>query len=114
MTLALAVGLTLGFSAWNTALIRHGQVQNHSTLVNTAAAASDARVTANAVRSCVTPGMPCFDRAQRRTAGAVANINRVVILAAACAVGVPPTLSVADRQSAIQTCVIERLSAGRP
>jgi hypothetical protein len=61
------------------------------------------------VQSCTTPGQPCFHEAQKRTAGAVASINRVVILAAACAVG--RTGTVAEIQTAIQACVIDRLAA---
>lgn len=88
--------------------IRHGQVQNHSTLVNTADAAKSAQDTAEAIHSCVTPGEPCFERAQRQTADAVSNINRVIIAAAACAVGQTGTR--ADIQSAIQACVIDDLA----
>lgn len=37
------------------------------------------------IRSCTTPGMECFDRGQKQTADAVADINRVAVYAAACA-----------------------------
>lgn len=37
------------------------------------------------IRSCTTPGRECFDEGQKRTADAVADINRVAIYAAACA-----------------------------
>jgi hypothetical protein len=70
--------------------------------------------TTDLIRSCVDPSGRCFKRGQRRTAQAVADINRVIVLAAACSVGVPPSLSVADRQVAIQSCVIDRLAARRP
>lgn len=111
-TLALIATLVLGLTAWNTALIRHQQVQNRGTLVNTASAAHDAKVTADAIHSCVTPGESCFERAQRRQAGAVQSINHVVILAAACSSGLAPGLPVAEKQSRIQTCVIDRLAVG--
>jgi hypothetical protein len=61
------------------------------------------------IKSCTTPGEKCYDAGQKRTGHAVANINRVVILAAACAVGQHGT--VAEIQNAIQTCVIDRLAA---
>jgi hypothetical protein len=63
------------------------------------------------IRSCTTPGEPCFQAAQKRTGDAVANINRVVILAAACAVG--KTGTVVEIQTAIQSCVIQRLAASQ-
>lgn len=89
-------------------LIRNQQVQNTGVVASTNNAARDARNTSMAVRSCVTPGQPCFERAQKQTAGAVANINRVVILAAACAVG--KTGTTAEIEAAIQSCVIDGLA----
>ena len=69
--------------------------------------------TLDAVRSCTTPGRQCYEAGKQQTAGAVANINRVVILAAACSVGLDPHMKVADRQTAIQNCVIDRLARQR-
>lgn len=89
-------------------LIRNQQVQNTGVVASTNSAARDARNTSMAVRSCVTPGLACFERAQKQTAGAVANINRVVILAAACAVGKTGTTS--EIEDAIQSCVIDGLA----
>ena len=62
------------------------------------------------VKSCTTPGQPCYERGQQQTAGAVATINRVVVLAAACSVGISPALTVVERQARIQGCVIDRLA----
>lgn len=70
--------------------------------------------TLDAVRSCTTPGRKCYERGKTQTAGAVANINRVVILAAACSVGLDLKMPVADRQAAIQNCVITRLAQQTP
>lgn len=70
----------------------------------------DTHTTADLIKSCVEPSGDCFRQGQRRTASAVADINRVVILAAACASGLPPGMSVSDRQAHIQTCVIDRLA----
>lgn len=88
--------------------IRHQQVQSAGTLRSADAAAKSAQDTADAIHSCVTPGEPCFQQAQRQTAGAVASINRVVILAAACAVGRTGTVS--QIQAAIQNCVVQGLA----
>ena len=57
------------------------------------------------IRSCTTPGQECFERGQRQTADAVADINRVAIIAAACA-DKPRRQSVEQ----IQSCVIARLA----
>lgn len=72
--------------------IRHSQVTNHQTL--------------HAIKDCTRPDGRCYQRGQRRTARAVSSINRVVILAAACA-SQEPGQSVAR----IQACVIDRLAA---
>lgn len=64
--------------------------------------------TTDLIKSCVEPTGKCYLRGQRKTAGAVASINRVVILAAACAVG--RTGTVAEVQSQIQACVIDGLA----
>jgi hypothetical protein len=65
------------------------------------------------IKSCTTPGQPCYARGQSQTADAVGNINRVVILAAACAVGKTGNESHVEAQ--IQSCVIDGLAkdAGR-
>lgn len=68
----------------------------------------DNRDTLQLIRSCTTPGLACYDRGQARTADAVADINRVVILAAACA-SQHGTHSVTQ----IQACVIRGLAEGK-
>lgn len=60
------------------------------------------------IRNCTTPGRPCYERGQRQLAAAVGDVNRVVVLAAACASG-PVTKTEAE----IQTCVLERLKPRR-
>lgn len=69
---------------------------------------------ARQIESCTTPGEPCSERGQRQTAKAVGDINRVVILAAACSVGLDQSLSVTQRQDRIQSCVIDRLATADP
>ena len=70
----------------------------------------DTKASLALIRSCTSPGGECYKRGQQQTGAAVATINRVVILAAACSVGLPRGLSVDERQTRIQSCVIERLS----
>jgi zona occludens toxin (predicted ATPase) len=101
----LALLAVFALTSWGVYLIRNQQVQNATTLESAQSAARDAAQTARVIESCTTPGRACFNRSQRRTADAVANINQVVIIAAACA-GQHPGKSVAE----IQNCVINRLA----
>jgi hypothetical protein len=98
----LFVGISLALLLLVTAVIvgqiRHQQGQSYGTLQSANAAARSAQET----------GEPCFERSQRHTASAVSSINRVVILAAACAVG--RTGTVAEIQTQIQACVINGLA----
>lgn len=70
--------------------IRQAQKDNYATL--------------RTVKSCTTPGRPCYERSQRQTARAIASINQITIFAAACAAG-------PERRSApqIEQCVLNRL-----
>lgn len=86
------------------AAIRQTQLENTPT-GDKLLAASDRII------DCTEPTGDCYKDGQRRTAQAVGNINRVIVLAAACSVGLDPALDVAERQTEIQSCVIERLSA---
>lgn len=61
------------------------------------------------ITSCTTPGGACYERGQQQTGDAVSNINRVIIAAASCAVGKTGTPAVIE--TAIQSCVINRLAA---
>jgi hypothetical protein len=65
-------------SAVKASQIRESQVTNTKTLDTT-------QRTLDAVLDCTTPGRKCFDRGQKQTADAVADINKVAVLAAACA-----------------------------
>lgn len=107
---AVAV-LVMGFAAMFvrqatlTAQIRDTQV------TNTRARESSDKVLTT-IEDCTQPAGKCYQRGQKQTAAAVGDINRVVILASACSVGLDSRLSVAERQTAIQSCVIERLARG--
>ena len=62
------------------------------------------------ILDCTDPNGQCFKDSQERTAKAVGDINKVIVLAAACSVGLDPGMTVAQRQDEIQNCVIERLA----
>lgn len=57
------------------------------------------------IKGCTTPGMRCYERTQRQTARAVGDVNRVIVLAAACASG-----STIRTQVEIQACVLRGLA----
>ena len=67
--------------------------------------------TLDRVNDCTQPSGECFKRGQEQTAKAVGDINRVVVLAAACSVGLDQKLGIDERQSQISSCVIDRLAA---
>lgn len=58
------------------------------------------------VKGCTTPGSDCYDRGVRQTARAVADINRVVVLAASCAD--QPDVQTTDE---IEACILRELEA---
>lgn len=78
-------------------------------LDNVRGAQKDARSTGVRIEDCTTPGRECFERGQKQTAAAVASINRVAILAAACA-DKPHRQTVEQ----IQACVIAELARQQP
>jgi glutaminase len=78
--------------------IRGSQVTNTKTLNN-----SDQVL--KVIQDCTQPDGECYKRGQSQTAAAVSSINKVVILAAACA-GQHPGQSVVQ----IQNCVVKRLA----
>lgn len=84
VSLILGVVVLLGFSAWTVTLIRDTQVGSRTTLQQARNAAAAAKVTADRIEDCTSPGGACFERAQRQTSGAVAGINTITVRAAAC------------------------------
>jgi hypothetical protein len=64
------------------------------------------------ILDCTDPNGQCFKDSQERTAKAVGDINRVIVLAAACSAGLDPNLTVDQRQTQISECVIDRLALG--
>lgn len=69
--------------------------------------------TQQTIRGCVDPDGECSKRGQEQTAKAVGDLNRVTILAAACAGELPPGLTVDQRVDLISACITKRL-AERP
>lgn len=106
LAVVVLVGGLLAVCTYSVVVIRETQVTNVKRTANS-------NRTLAAIEDCTQPAGECFKRGQRRTAGAVADINRVVILAAACSVGLPSDLTVGKRQSEIQQCVIDRLALTR-
>ena len=78
--------------------IREAQKVNTGTLTTS-------EKTLDRINDCTTPGRKCYDKGQTRTAKAVGDINRVIVLAAACA-DKPQRQTVVD----IQNCVIAELA----
>lgn len=96
--------VTLLVSTWQIAdEVRNTQIEGTPTGKKLVASA-------DRILDCTSPEGQCFKDGQKRTANAVGDINRVIVLAAACSVGLNPEWSVSRRQTAIQTCVIDRLS----
>ena len=95
VALSVAVLYIVLNAAQTTHAIREAQQNNQQVLAT--------------IHDCTQPGGKCYQRGEARTAGAVADINRVVILASACAVGRRGTEPQIEAQ--IQACVIQRLAA---
>ena len=93
----LLITVAIFGGAETTSDIRDTQQQNSPLIRNTDR-------TLQRVLSCTSPGKRCYERGQRQTAKAVGDINRVIILAAACA---PLTPGDVD---AITACVVDGLS----
>lgn len=104
------VGLFLVLMVWNTARIGSIVSAIRQTQQTNTGLARDTHSTTDLIESCVRPEGACYQRAQQRTADAVSNINRVIILAAACSANLPDRLTVIERRDSIQTCVINQLA----
>lgn len=89
-------------SASKSTEIRDTQQQNSPLIANTDA-------TLERIQNCTTPGRPCYERGQRQLARAVGDINRVVVLAAACASG-----GGSRTEAEIQACIVGRLGESPP
>lgn len=110
----LVVGmlLTTGVAAYAAVLIRDTQTTNKPKIDATAHAAAAAQRAAKAaekgtkrIEDCTTPGQPCYDDGLKQQADVIGDLNRVIVLAAACA-DRPGDQSVEE----IQGCVIAKLA----
>lgn len=101
----LLIGLVIGILKFValTQAVRDTQIEGTPTGKKLVAAS-------DRILDCTTPEGQCFKDSQQRTAQAVADVNRVVIIAAACSAGLPPGMTVEERQDEIQACVIDRLA----
>jgi len=110
--LAMLLVLTTTYAMVNTAvlvdLIRQDQQTSVQRNKTTAANTEQIKRVAEQIESCTTPEGECFKRGQARTGAAVASINDVVILAAACAKQ-PNNVTAAQ----IRACVVDLLPAPR-
>jgi hypothetical protein len=95
--LVLALVTAVLTSATKSTEIRDQQEQNSPLIENT-------DQTLQIIEGCTTPGRACYERGQRQLAKAVGDINRVVVLAAACASG-----PVARTEAEIRACVLKQL-----
>jgi hypothetical protein len=105
LLLSLLIGLLVSLQAL-TAEVRETQIEGTPTGKKLLAGSER-------ILDCTDPDGACFKESQARTADAVGDINRVIVLAAACSVGLEKGLTVDQRQTEIQTCVIDRLALER-
>lgn len=111
----IALALILVGTAVGVALIRNQQVSNAGTLTAATAAAKNSQQTGDAIRSCVTPGQPCYERAQRQQGNVVGQLNQYVVLSAACTAritlnGLPPNVTQDELTQTITACVVRQLA----
>lgn len=85
--------------------VRAAQVSNKPVLTTIQRAAKAAEAGTARIEDCTTPGRTCFDRGTDQTADAIASINKVSIIAAACAD--KPRRQTVEQ---IQACVIAELA----
>ena len=65
--------------------VREAQQNNTKTVESAKIAAREAQRGTDRIEECTTPGRPCYDQGQKRTADVVSDLNRVAVFAAACA-----------------------------
>jgi hypothetical protein len=69
---------------------------------------------ADRILDCTDPKGECYEQSQRRTAQVLASVQRIIVLAAACAADVVASDSVDGRESEITACVTKRLASDPP
>lgn len=92
-------------SASNSAKINDRQKDAITTIDNTNATLKQTELILEKVEDCTTPGLKCYERSKAQLAGAVNDVNTVVVLAAACASGTE-----GRDELYIQKCVLDALA----
>lgn len=77
-------------------------------------AAKAATSTNEQILDCLDPGGKCFEESQRRSADVLAQVQLIIVLAAACAADVTGDQSVEQRQDSITACIAKRLAEPAP
>lgn len=94
-------------SAVNSTLIRQQQTTNTRTL-------DSSERTLRLIRDCTKPTGDCYARGEARVGGAVQDLSRVTVLAAACAAVLDDTaMPVPARATRIEKCVTNELNRTR-
>lgn len=65
------------------------------------------------LKDCTEPGGRCYKRSLNQTAGAVADLSRVVLFTAACGAELPYGMSTNERIDSLTECVTRRLAKPR-
>lgn len=105
----LIVGV-LALTQQQTAETRHLAEQVRDTQLEGTPLGRQLAASAERILDCTDSTGECYKRNQERTAKVVGDLNRVIVLAAACSVGLERGLTVDQRQVAIQGCVLDRLA----
>lgn len=77
-------------------------------------AAEASQATNDQILDCLTPEGLCYQRGQQQTIDTLASVQRIIVLAAACAVDVTGSESVVEREAAITACVTDQLTTPQP
>lgn len=82
----IAVAVTGLFVGLGFVIAKQGETINEIRATQQDGSPSSRRIIAltNLIAGCVTPGKPCYDDGQKRTAGAVGSINEITAIAVAC------------------------------
>lgn len=69
---------------------------------------------ADRILDCTDPEGDCYKENQKNTAALLGTVQRIIVLAAACAVDVTPAQSVEQREDAITLCITKQFAAEQP
>lgn len=82
----IAIAVTCVFGLLGYVIVRQGATIDEIRATQQDGSPSQRRLIdlTNLIADCVTPGRPCYDDGQKRTAGAVGSINEITAIAVAC------------------------------